>query len=72
MLQEDQAERDMLVVGRLHIAAQLVGRLPEVRLEPEIGAIAVLLVVRRSPRHDVFALVKATFTGRIVHFTPVY
>ena len=41
MLEEDQAERDVLVVRRLHVAAQLVCGLEQLRLEAEIPAIAV-------------------------------
>ena len=44
VLEEDQAEGDMLVIGRLHVAAQLVCRRPELRLEPEIGAVVVRLL----------------------------
>ena len=41
VLEEDQAERDVLVVGRLHVAAQLVGRLEQLRLEAKVAAVAV-------------------------------
>ena len=33
VLQEDQAEDDVLVLGRVHVAPQLVGRLPELLRE---------------------------------------
>ena len=42
VLEEDQAERDVLVVGRLKVLAQLVGGEEQLRLEAEIGAVAVL------------------------------
>ncbi len=41
VLQEDEPERDVLVVGRLHVAAQLVGRLEHLGLETEVAAVAV-------------------------------
>ena len=41
VLEEDQAERDVLVVGRLQVLAQLVGGEKQLRLEAEIGAVAV-------------------------------
>ena len=34
----------MLVVGRLHVATQLVRRCPKLRLEPESGAIVICLL----------------------------
>ena len=41
VLEEDQAEDDVLVLGRVHVVAQLVGRLPELLLEAEVrGGIA--------------------------------
>ena len=53
MLEENQPERDVLVVGRLEVLAQLVGGKEQLRLEAEIGAVAVglgglLTSVRRS------------------------
>ena len=39
MFQEDQAQGDMLVIRRLHIAAQLVGGLEQAGLNPEVGAV---------------------------------
>ena len=42
VLEEDQAERDVLVVGRLQVLAQLVGGQEQLRLEAEIGAVAIL------------------------------
>ena len=41
VLEEDQAEGDVLVVGRLQVLAQLVGGEEQLRLEAEIGAVAV-------------------------------
>jgi hypothetical protein len=42
VFQEDQPKHDMLVLGRVHVVAQRIGRLPELRLETELGG-AVLL-----------------------------
>ncbi len=44
VLEEDQAERDMLVVAGLHVATELVRRRPELRLEPEVRTVTVLLL----------------------------
>ena len=41
VLEEDQPERDVLVVGRLKVLAQLVGGEEQLRLEAEVGAVAV-------------------------------
>src|SRR5690606_13161768 len=41
VLEEDQAQRDVLVVAGFHVAAQLVGGLEELGLETEIAAVAV-------------------------------
>ena len=41
VLEEDQAERDVLVFGRLQVPAQLVGGEEQLRLEAEIAAVAV-------------------------------
>jgi hypothetical protein len=40
VLEEDQAERDVLVVGRLHVAAQLVGGLEQFSLKAKVATIA--------------------------------
>ena len=37
VLDEDRAERDVLVVGGLHVAVELVGRGPELGLEAEVS-----------------------------------
>ena len=37
VLEEDQAEDDVLVLGRVHVVAQRVGRLPELGLEPTVS-----------------------------------
>ena len=39
MLEKDQAKGDVLAIRRLHIAAQLVGRLDEVGLDAKVGAV---------------------------------
>ena len=38
VFEEDQPEHDMLVFGRIHVVAQLVGGKPELGLEAEVGA----------------------------------
>ena len=43
VLEEDEAEHHVLVLGRVHVAAHLVGRGPELLLEAEGLAVAVLL-----------------------------
>ena len=35
--EEDQAEDDVLVFGRVHVAAQLVGGEPELLLKADVG-----------------------------------
>ena len=37
VLEEDQAENDMLVLRRIHVVAELVGHQPELRLEADRG-----------------------------------
>ena len=44
VLEEDQAEDDVLVLGRVHVAAQRVGGLPELIFETEVGGGAAVLV----------------------------
>jgi hypothetical protein len=40
VFEENQAERDVLVLGGVHVVAQRVGRLPQLRLETKLcGAI---------------------------------
>ena len=39
MLEKDQAKSDVLVVRRLHIAAQLVGGLEQAGFNAEVGAV---------------------------------
>ena len=48
VLEKDQAERDMLVVRRLEVLAQLVGSEEELRLEAKVGSapVALLRLVR--------------------------
>ena len=54
VLEEDQAEGDMLVVARLHVAAQLVGGFEQLGFEAEIAAVAAL--ARISLCHLVISL----------------
>ena len=42
VLEEDEAERDVLVLGRVHVAAHLVGRRPQLLLEADGGAVLLL------------------------------
>ena len=44
VLEEDQAEDDVLVLGRVHVVAQGVGRLPELGLEAEVGGGAAIVL----------------------------
>ena len=41
VLEEDEAEDDVLVFRRVHVVAQLVGGEPELLLEAEVGGIIV-------------------------------
>ena len=41
LTEKDEPERDVLVVGRFHVAAQLVGGSEEVSLEAEVASVAV-------------------------------
>ena len=41
---ENQAEHDVLVFGRIHIVAQRVGRLPQLRLKAQRRPITVTAV----------------------------
>jgi hypothetical protein len=41
VLQKDQAENDVLVFRRVHVAAQLVGSEPELGFEADVGGIVV-------------------------------
>ena len=43
VLEEDQAEDDVLVLGRVHVVAQRVGGRPELRLEAEVGGGVVIV-----------------------------
>jgi hypothetical protein len=52
VLEEDEAEDDVLVLGRVHVVAQRIGGGPELRLEAEVGC----GVTGLGPgfRHEVF------------------
>ena len=41
VLEEDEAEDDVLVFGGVHVAAHLVGGLPQLLLEPEVRTVTV-------------------------------
>ena len=49
VLEEDQAEDDVLVLGRVHVVAQRVGGRPELGFEAEVGA-GVLAETSSWPR----------------------
>ena len=52
VLEEDEAEDDVLVLGGVHIVAHLVGCRPHRRLEAEIGPVrAVAVLGLRFPSH---------------------
>ncbi len=44
VFEEDEAEDDVLVLGGVHVVAELVGGQPELRLESEGGSVAVRLL----------------------------
>ena len=50
VLEEDQAEDDVLVLGRVHVVAQRVGGRPELGLEAEVGARVGFLASSSLPR----------------------
>ena len=60
VFEEDQPECDMLVVGRLHVAAQLVRRRPELGFEAESGTIPVGLLCHPDLTSDLPCLAAAT------------
>ena len=43
VFEEDEAEDDVLVLGRVHVVAHGIGRGPELGFETEIGAGVVVL-----------------------------
>ena len=43
VLQEDQAEHDVLVLGGVHVGAERVGGLPQLPLKSEIGSVGALI-----------------------------
>ena len=49
VLEEDEAEHDVLVLGGVHVVAQRVGGGPQLRLEPDRGR--ALVSVLLAPRH---------------------
>src|SRR5207247_11026251 len=54
VLQEDQAEHDVLVLGRVHMPSEFIGRSPELLLETEVRPVDVWLPSRQLrlwPRH---------------------
>ena len=54
VLEEDESERDVLVVAGLHVSAQLVGGLEKVSLEAKVPTIAVLAGITMC--HFIFIL----------------
>jgi len=55
VLQEDEAEHNMLVLRCVHVVAKRIGRSPELRFEPEIAVVLLLF--------DFFAI--RPFCGRL-------
>jgi hypothetical protein len=51
VLQEDKPQDDVLVLRRVHGAAQGVGRVPELGLEAQVGRSGPDLRLASSPRH---------------------
>lgn len=45
VLQEDEPERDVLVIAGLHVAAQLVSGLKKVSLEAKVAPVAVFVCI---------------------------
>lgn len=52
VLQEDEVEDDVLVLGRVHVAAQLVRCQPELRFEGEVAV--ELLVFAEAERRGMW------------------
>ena len=51
VLEEDQAQDDVLVLRRIHIVAEAVGHLPQLGLEAEIGTGLCLRCCLSPRRH---------------------
>src|SRR5580693_3975119 len=51
VFEENRTEHDMLVLGRIHVVAQRVGRLPQLRLEAQRRAIILAVALRSPARH---------------------
>ena len=47
VLEKDQAQNDVLVLGRVHVVAQRVGGGPELSFEAEVGAGVFIRFFRR-------------------------
>lgn len=62
VFQKDQPEHDVLVLGRLHVVAQLVGGEPELGLEAEIGG-GVRRRFRFRFNHEVSSLSRSQIRG---------
>jgi len=60
VLQEDQAEHHVLVLGRVHIVAELVGRLPQCGLEAERGPVAAHAMLRFAFCHEMVLAIACT------------
>ena len=56
VLEEDQAQDDVLVLRRIHVVAELVGGEPQLGLEPEVGSVAVTLAAGCDPLLAHFAV----------------
>jgi len=58
VFEEDEAEDNVLVIRCVHVAAELVGGLPESLFEAEFGAVfgGLVLLARLASRHAGFRL----------------
>ena len=52
VFEEDQAEDDVLVFRRVHVAAQLVGSEPELRFKADVGGGVSFVVIRTRTSHQ--------------------
>jgi hypothetical protein len=59
VLEEDQPEHDVLVLGRVHVVAQHVGRRPQLVFEAERAGLVVVV-----PRHQRVSIVIRRFSSR--------
>jgi hypothetical protein len=66
VLEEDKAKHNVLVLGRVHVVAQLIGRLPQRLLEPERRSVVTVVVIRPSfpdANHSETLSINERYTG---------